>query len=396
MHPGVASSTNSRGLVLASAVAANFGQFGARVAISPFVLAIAATFASSKGEIGLILTLMWAAYAVLQFPGGVLADRFGERRVVFLSLGLTTAGGLAVAAAPSLVWFAVAVVILGVGAGLYFPTGTALLDRRFAGSGLAFSVHSSGGPLAGLAVPVVASVVAATYGWRAGVAVGAAAAFLALLIAVVAIGETPPGSPDARLRDRLNVRTVRDLLGRPAVAFTTLIGVVGMYVFQSFVSFFPTFLQEFHGLDLGAASLATGAVFLLIAVCMPAVGHAADRLDVDLAIGVPMLVTATGLGVLLVDGGVLPLAAGVCVFGVGLTWGGALQSRFMREFADDERGTGFGLTRTLMVLLGSVGNVATGTLAEVAGWPVAMGVVLVLLVVAGTLVLANRTLGLGL
>ena len=387
---------HGRRLVLASAVAANFGQFGSRVAISPFVLTIAATFGQTKSEIGLVLTLLWGTYAVLQFPSGVLADRFGERRIVFLSLGLTTGGGLAVAAAPTFPAFAAATLLLGVGTGLYFAAGTALLDRRFAGSGLAFSLHSSGGPLAGLAVPVVASVVAATYGWRAGVGVGAAAAALALGIARVALGPTPPNSPDARLRDRLNLATVRELLGRPAVAFTTLVGVVGMYVFQSFVSFFPAFLQEYHALSRGRASLATGAAFLLIAGVMPVVGHAADRIDVDLGIAVPMLVTATGFGTLLLPGGGPLLIAGVGLIGVGLTWGGAIQSRFMREFADHERGTGFGLVRTLTVLLGSIGNVLTGVLADVAGWVAAMGVVVALLVGGATLLLANRQLRLGL
>ena len=43
---------NHRHAVLGSAVVANFGQFGARVAISPFVLAIAVEFGRSKGEIG--------------------------------------------------------------------------------------------------------------------------------------------------------------------------------------------------------------------------------------------------------------------------------------------------------------------------------------------------------
>jgi hypothetical protein len=51
----VAASTNSRELVPASAVAANFGQCGARVAISAFVPTIAAAFGRSTGGIGLVL-----------------------------------------------------------------------------------------------------------------------------------------------------------------------------------------------------------------------------------------------------------------------------------------------------------------------------------------------------
>jgi len=386
---------NGRHIVLGSAVAGNFGQFGARIAISPFVLAIAATFGRSKGDIGLVLTLLWAIYAVFQFPSGVFADRYGERRVVVLALGLATVGALLVAWAPTFLAFALAVVILGSGAGMYFPAGTALLDRRFERTGQAFSFHSAGGPAAGLAVPVVASLVAARLGWRAGILVGAAAAAIGFLAIVIAMGPTPPTSPEMRIRDRLIPTTAFDVLSRPRVAFTTLVAVLGMYVFQAFVSFFPAFLQEYHGLTTQESSLATGVAFVLIAAVLPLVGRADDTFGHDIFLVVPLLVTAAGFATLLIPVGRPAIAAGVLLVGVGLTWGGVIQSRFMREFDDDERGTGFGLVRTTFVLLGSVGSAATGYLAEASGWPLAIGVVVALLVLAALLVTGNRLLGFG-
>ncbi len=89
------------------------------------MLAIAAEFGRSKGELGVVLTLVWAVYACLQFPSGVFADRYGERRIIL---------------------FALAALILGSGAGLYFAAGTALLDERFESTGQAFSLHSAGAP----------------------------------------------------------------------------------------------------------------------------------------------------------------------------------------------------------------------------------------------------------
>ncbi|MEF8776770.1 MAG: MFS transporter [Haloarculaceae archaeon] len=382
---------------LGSAVAANFGQFGARVALSPFVLAIAATFESSRGVVGLVLTGMWASYALSQFPGGVLADRYGERRIVLVALGGATVGSVLVAASPSLPVFALAAVLLGSGAGLYFAAGTALLDRRFENTGRAFSVHSAGGPLAGLVVPVGAAWVAARVGWRAGVLVGGVAALGALALALVAIEDRSPVSPEIRLRDRFSPATVVELLSRPTVAFTSVLGVVGMYVFQAFVSFFPAFMQQHHDLTRSRAALAAGVAFVLIALVLPLVGEAADRYDLDASLVVTYMVTAAGFAVLVLwPQSVGVRWTGILLVGVGLTWGGALQARFMRAFAPGESGTGFGLVRTVFVLLGSVGNVATGVLADVAGWAVAFGVLVGLLVFAAGLVATNRLLGLGL
>ena len=40
------------------------------------------SFEITKGAIGLTLTPMWLAYAVFQFPSGLLGDCYGERTVI--------------------------------------------------------------------------------------------------------------------------------------------------------------------------------------------------------------------------------------------------------------------------------------------------------------------------
>ncbi len=86
----------------------------ARLVISPVVPQITTEFAVSRGAVGLALTGMWAAYALSQFPSGVLADRFGERYVILLAVGLTAVASLLLAAAPNYAVFAVTAVVLGV------------------------------------------------------------------------------------------------------------------------------------------------------------------------------------------------------------------------------------------------------------------------------------------
>ena len=76
--------------------------------------------------------------------------------------------------------------------------------------------------------------------------------------------------------------------------------------------------------------------------------------------------------------------------GLALTWGGVLQSRFMSQFPETDRASGFGMARTVFVLLGSVGNAVTGVLASRVGWGAAYGVVVALLLVAAGLVWGRR------
>lgn len=132
-----------------------------------------------------------------------------------------------------------------------------------------------GAPLAGLVLPVVATAVAARYDWRAGVAVGGMVAAGALLLVVGVVGETPPTAPDLDLRRRLHPRSVLARFARPGVAFTTVLAILGMYTLQSFISFFPAFLQEYHGFTQGQASFAFAAAFAVVVVGLPLVGSIA-------------------------------------------------------------------------------------------------------------------------
>jgi predicted MFS family arabinose efflux permease len=385
--------TDERSVLLGTAVLGNFAQFGARVVISPFVIAITGTFLVSKSDVGLVLTLLWATFAIVQYPSGVLADRYGERPVILASLATTAAGSLALASAPSYFLFVAAAVLLGGGAGLYFSVGTALLSKQYEagdGQGRALSIHSAGAPLAGLVVPVAATTVAAQWGWRAGVATGAAVSAVALVGVLVAVGPTPASDPTLDVAAALHPHRALALLRQPGFAFTAAVATIGMYAFQSIVSFLPTFLREYHEFDPAAASTAFGGMFVLMAIGLPVAGRVADRRGTHVGIAGPMLLTAASLAVVLAAPARLFVSFGVAGVGLGITWGGALQSQFMLGLDAAERGTGFGLARSVFVLFGAVGNVATGTLADRVGWVPAYGVVGCLLVGAAVAVLVGR------
>jgi YNFM family putative membrane transporter len=366
-----------------------------RVVLSPLLPAITETFGVTTGTIGLALTGMWAAVALTQLPSGLLADRFGERPVVLASLGLTTVGGGLLALTPSFLAFAVVVGLLGAGVGLYYPAGTALLTRRFEDTGGALGVHAAAGPAGGLLAPLVATALSSRYDWRAGVAAGAVVALATLALLARGIGPTPALRPDERLRDRVDLAVFGALLARPRIAYTTVIAVATGYTWQAFVSFFPLFLVQYHGLSPGRAGLFFGAIFAASVVGLPVVGRLSDTFGRDAILALVLCLVAVGFTLFLtVDGS--GLLVGVVVTASGMNWGGVLHSRYMDALGSDERGTGFGLVRTVSVLLGAAGNVVTGTVAQFAGWPVAYGVVVVLLLaVVGSLV-ANRALGVGL
>jgi hypothetical protein len=66
----------------------------------------------------------------------------------------------------------------------------------------------------------------------------------------------------------------------------------------------------------------------------------------------------------------------------------------MDHFPADERASGFGLVRTVYMLVGSLGSVVVGTLADTMGWFSAYGVVVVLVAVGVLSIVARRAVSL--
>lgn len=379
--------------VLVIAVVANFTQQGTRLLLSPLVPDIIAAFGSSKSAVGLALTGMWAAYAIFQYPSGFLGDTYGERGVIVVSLALTGAGSLLLAVAPTFWLFGVFAVLLGAGTGLYFTAASSLLTRLFDNTGQALSIHTAGISLSGLVAPVAAGFVGLRYGWRWAVVLGAVVAFPIALVALTRIRpNTGDGQPRA-FRDHVDLPAMVALVLQSRVAFMTVLAAAAVFVMQSFMSFFPTFLIEYHGLTTSVASVAFGGIFVLSSVSQPVMGRLSDRVSRTAVISLSLGLTALGFGLVLARGSLAVLVASLVVIGLGISWAGVFHAWFMDILRDAERGASFGFIRTVYMFLGASGSVVTGTLADASGWQAAYGVVILLLIASVAALIGWRGLG---
>lgn len=383
-----------RNTVLAVSVYGFFAVQATRFALSPVVPNILDTFSTSKAMVGLALTGMWAAYALLQYPGGVLGDRFGERRILLFALGLTGAGSLAVAAAPTFGFFAVFVLVLGAGAGLFFPVAAALTTDLFERKGQVLGLIASGASVAGMIAPAVAAIVATRYGWRTALPLVGLAVLPAIVLLWRRVRPRASATPAQSLRGGLDPTMVVELLGRPTVLFSLFLSVILSFTFQSVFSFLPTFLVEYQSFSVQNAGIAFGGSYLLSAIGQAGMGRVSDISSRDTAITISTVCIITGMGTLLTMSDRLVVLGGVAFVGFGLSVGGVMNARFVDNFGEDDRGTSLGLVRLIYLLLASTGNVITGTLADTVGWPAAYGLVTVLLVAVVASIGVNRLLGL--
>ncbi|WP_418285247.1 MFS transporter [Halorubrum sp. DTA46] len=384
-----------RHTVLSLCMLAFLVTYFARLAISPVVPLIVEEFAVSNAAIGLALSGMWLAYGVSQFPSGVLADRFGERRVILVAVGGTAAMSVLLALAPAFPAFVLAAVLLGLVAGLHYAVATTLLSRTFEDIGTAIGLHSVGGPLAGLVAPVAAAWVGVRYGWRPAVALAALVGLPVFALFAWRVRPTEPRRPDQPMRDRFRLAPLFELLSRPSILLSLFVAMVGTYVVQGMMSFLPTFLVEFRGYSTGFAAGVFSAFFVVRAVAQVGLGRLSDRLGRDAAIGGAMLAGALGTAAFVLGPGLAGIAVAVVLAGTGSSFFSAIDPRFMDALDDAERGAGFGLVRTVYTVIGSAGSVGVGLAADLFGWGVSLGILAALFGVTVVVLAANWALGTG-
>jgi MFS family permease len=357
-----------RGAVLAACTLAFFATMAARLAMSPVVPAISEAYGVSNGAIGLALTGMWFAYAASQFPSGLLADRYGERRIILVAVGGTAVASGLLAASPTYGVFLVGTVALGGVAGLHYSVATSLLTRTLPNTGSAIGIHTSGAPLAGLVIPVAAGFVGTGLGWRWAVALGVAVALPSALLFGWIVRPTPPARPDDSVWSRLRTGPLLQLLTRPAIVRTAALAVGGAFVWQATASFLPAFLIEHHGYSERLAGAFFSGYFVVQGVAQPALGTLSDRIGRDVAAALAIGIGTVGYVGLALGTGLWLMGTATVAAGIAMSWGAALLPKFMDLLDAEERSAGFGLIRTAYMMLGASGSVVTGLLADALGW----------------------------
>lgn len=140
-------------------------------------------FGRANSGLAALLAGFTVGYTIASAASGHLTERLGTSRVIRLALVVSTAGVLAVLAAPGFVWMVVAYVVLGAGNGTVDSVGNAwtALTRGPRAMGLvhaAFGVGATAGPL------LSAGLISAGASWRWPFVVLVAGQMIALVLVV--------------------------------------------------------------------------------------------------------------------------------------------------------------------------------------------------------------------
>jgi MFS family permease len=155
---------------------------------------LAAEIGLSAGQIGLLSSAFFFAFAAAQIPLGVALDRYGPKRCMLACAVVAVAGAIAfsVAATPSAL--VAARVLMGLGSSCYLMAPLALYAKRFPPERFAAlaGIQIGIGTVGTLLVTAPLAFASAAIGWRATFLVVAGVVVVCALLVAIAIREDGP------------------------------------------------------------------------------------------------------------------------------------------------------------------------------------------------------------
>jgi predicted MFS family arabinose efflux permease len=357
--------SDGRGKVLFAISAGWFLSIGVRQAFPVLLPHLQTAYGLTLTTAGLLLTVLWLAYAVGQLPGGVLADQIGEGTTMVVSM-VAAAGSvtLIVLGGPTVLLF-VATGLFGFSTALFGVVRLSALSDVYPDTvGTAIGVMSAAGDLGNTVLPPIATVLAVGLAWQFGFS------FAIALFALVAVGiwaivpaqtSKRTGGTAISLAGALETRS---LLWQRSIVLITVIQIVANAVYQAFTGFYPTYLMEVKEFS---PTLASGlfALFFALGIAMKPLGGAAyDRVGARWALFVILAGSGVALVALPLVNGVWPVIAVTAVVSVMLG-GGAVVLAYMTTAVPNEiQNTGLGTLRTIYMTIGAASPVVFGTVAD--------------------------------
>lgn len=123
-------------------------------------------FSTTEATIGLVVTAGYALFGAGALPGGMLADTFGSQRVIAACLLGMSGSFLVLSVAPSIPFVTLALLLWGIAASVYHPSGLSLISKGVEARGSAFAYHGMAGN-AGIAFgPLATTLLLIPFEWR--------------------------------------------------------------------------------------------------------------------------------------------------------------------------------------------------------------------------------------
>lgn len=187
-----------------------FYIFTCRIIYSPLLLSIEASLGLGHAEAATFFLFITIGYAGMMLLSGFVSAALGHRRTIQAAVLLSVAGLIAISASSSLWGMRISLILLGIGTGLYFPSGiptlSSLVEDKEEGKALA--LHEIGPNLGMVVIPIAAVFALRFLSWKGVLfALACVGAVVGILFSLFARGGRFHGKPPHLANARIILKT---------------------------------------------------------------------------------------------------------------------------------------------------------------------------------------------
>lgn len=228
----------------------NFDRF----VINYAIVDISKDLSLTATNTGIVLSIFFLGYAIMQIPGGLLADKFGSRKIVILSIFFLSLFTGLTGVVNSLGMMLVIRFLFGLGEGGFMPASTKAISETFPREerGRAQSILLSSGGIMAILTPIIAAYLLTSIGWRplfVGIAV-IGMIVVVLLFLFLKLPHTTPSLNSSGVQAQQSQSPLKTVLKMPLL-WSIFVSFFAIYTIQwGLTSWIPSYLSTARGLDL--------------------------------------------------------------------------------------------------------------------------------------------------
>lgn len=236
-----------------------------RAAMSLALAQISTEFGLIAAELGIVLGVFYLGYAIMQLPGGWLADRFGSKFVVIATITFWSIFTVTTSLAWSLASLIVIRFIFGIAEGGFPPASIKAISELFTNeerpkmSALLLSSNYLGSMIA----PLIMAPMLIYFGWRHAFEVIGVIGVLFAVTYYFAVPHSKPAPVQASPLKKADAASTRELLRTPLLWQLLIVWFGLSCVNKGLDAWMPIYLLQARGLDLKSVGLLTPLPFVM-------------------------------------------------------------------------------------------------------------------------------------
>jgi MFS family permease len=327
-----------------------------------------AQFGLSLAEVGFLRSVYSGTMAAFQIPAGRLSERVGERGLLALGTLLAACGFVVAGQAAGFAVLALCLALIGLGASVQHPLGSALTSGAFSRKRLrtALSTYNFSGDVGKVVVPALAAGLLGFAAWPVVTDVLAALGLVGAVAIWLALGDAHGKAAQATTAHEPAPARLPPAEARRGFVALSAIGIVDSATRMGFLTLLP-FLLVAKGAPVTTVGLALSLVFAGGAAGKFVCGVIAARVGVIRSILMTEAATAVGMAAVpALD--LAPTLMLLPALGVALNGTSSVVYGTVGEIAPAaRRARAFGLFYTLSIGAGAIAPFVYGAVADQIG-----------------------------